>query len=340
MLLLVLYLLLALVVSFLCSILEAVLLSAPVPYLRTKSESGSKLAADLLGMKGQIDKPLSAILSLNTVAHTVGAAGVGAQATLVFGEVYFGVVSAVLTLLILIFTEIIPKTIGARYWRNLLGFTYYTIRVLVVLAYPLVVMSSLITNLFAKQKAEQTISREELGLLADIGNQEGVLGEQESRIIKNIISLRQVKVADIMTPRVVVAAADETLTMADFGQDPKFISFTRIPIYHENIEHINGYIFRQAVFEQLAEDHHDKQIAVLKRTIVVVPESIPVLSLWDQMVSKREHIALVVDEYGGTAGIVTMEDIIETLLGFEIMDERDAIQDMQQYARDRWKKRQ
>ena len=336
---LILYLLLALVVSFLCSILEAVLLSAPTPYLRTKTEGGSKIAAAMLGMKAQIDKPLAAILSLNTVAHTIGAAGVGAQATLVFGDAYFGLVSAILTLLILIFTEIIPKTIGARYWRRMIGFTFYTVRVMMVIAYPLVVLSTLITKLFAQQKVEKTISREELGLLAEIGNQEGVLGEQESHIIKNIISLRQLKVTDIMTPRVVVAAAEENLTMEEFAHDPIYKPFTRIPIFNDTIEQVTGYIFRQAVFEQLAIDQHNKPLSILKRKIMVIPDSIPVLSLWDQMVSKREHIMLVVDEYGGTAGIVTMEDVLETLLGLEIMDEKDAVQDMQQYARERFKSR-
>lgn len=336
---LILYLLLALVVSFLCSILEAVLLSAPVPYLRTKTEGGSKIAAAMLGMKAQIDKPLSAILSLNTVAHTIGAAGVGAQATVVFGDAYFGLVSAILTLLILIFTEIIPKTIGARYWRSMIGFTFYTVRVMMVIAYPLVVLSTLITKLFARQKLEKTISREELGLLAEIGNQEGVLGEQESHIIKNIISLRHLKASDIMTPRVVVAAAEENLTMHEFAENPSYKSFTRIPIFSQTIEQVTGYIFRQDVFEQLAIDQHQKLLSTLKRKILVVPDSIPVLSLWDQMIIKREHIALVVDEYGGTAGIVSMEDVLETLLGLEIMDEKDSIKDMQQYARERWKGR-
>ncbi|MBZ0243471.1 MAG: CNNM domain-containing protein [Bacteroidales bacterium] len=336
---LILYLLLALVVSFLCSILEAVLLSAPVPYLRTKTEGGSKIAAAMLGMKAQIDKPLSAILSLNTVAHTIGAAGVGAQATVVFGDAYFGLVSAILTLLILILTEIIPKTIGARYWRKMIGFTFYTVRVMMVIAYPLVLLSTLITKLFARQKIEKTISREELRLLAEIGNQEGVLGKQESNIIKNVISLRHLKASDIMTPRVVLAAAEESMTMEEFARVPEFKPFSRIPIYNDTIEQITGYIFRQAVFEQLAIDQHDKPLLELKRKIIVVPDSIPVLSLWDQMISKREHISLIVDEYGGTAGIVTMEDVLETLLGLEIMDERDAIRDMQQYARERYKGR-
>jgi CBS domain containing-hemolysin-like protein len=334
-----LYLLLALVVSFLCSILESVLLSAPQAYLRTRAEAGNKIAAALGKMKQEIDRPLSAILSMNTVAHTIGAAGVGAQAVKVFGDAYFGLISAILTILILILTEIIPKTVGASYWKNLLGFTYYTIRVMIVITWPLVWASAIITRVFAKKTNEKTISREELGLLADIGLQEGVFGEQESRIIKNIISLRQVKVSEIMTPRVVVAAAEQDTTVEAFAEMDELKTFTRIPVFEDTIEAVTGYVFRQDVFELLADDKHGTKVETLKRKILVVPESIPALRAWDQMIQQREHIALVVDEYGGTAGIITMEDIIETLLGFEIMDEKDSISDMQEFARSRFKKR-
>jgi len=335
---LILYLLLALVVSFLCSILESVLLSAPQAYLRTQAESGNKTAAALEKMKREIDRPLSAILSMNTVAHTIGAAGVGAHAVKVFGDAYFGLISAVLTILILIFTEIIPKTVGASYWKSLLGFTFYTIRIMIVITWPLVWVSALITRLFAKKTNDKTISREELGLLADIGMQEGVFGEQESRIIKNIIGLRQVKVSEIMTPRVVVAAVEQDTILEDFAELDALKTFTRIPVFEATIEAVNGYVFRQDVFELLADDQHGTKVKALKRKILVVPESIPALRAWDQMIQQREHIALVVDEYGGTAGIITMEDIIETLLGFEIMDEKDSISDMQEFARNRFKK--
>ncbi len=336
---LILYLLLALIVSFLCSILESVLLSAPQAYLRTRAETGDKIATALGKMKQEIDRPLSAILSMNTVAHTVGAAGVGAQAVKVFGDAYFGLISAILTILILILTEIIPKTVGASYWKSLLGFTFYTIRVMIVITWPLVWVSAFITRIFAKKTSEKTISREELGLLADIGLQEGVFGEQESRIIKNIIGLRQVKVSEIMTPRVVVAAAEQDTTVEAFAEMDELKTFTRIPVFEATIEAVTGYVFRQDVFELLADDKHGTKVETLKRKILVVPESIPALRAWDQMIQQREHIALVVDEYGGTAGIITMEDIIETLLGFEIMDEKDSISDMQEFARSRFNKR-
>ena len=336
---LILYRLLALVVSFLCSILESVLLAAPQAYLRTRAEAGNKIAVALGKMKHEIDRPLSAILSMNTFAHTIGAAGVGAQAVKVFGDAYFGLISVILTILILVLTEIIPKTVGASYWKNLLGFTYYTIRVMIVITWPLVWVSALITRVFAKKTSEKTISREELGLLADIGLQEGVFGEQESRIIKNIISLRQVKVSEIMTPRVVVAAAEQNTTVEDFAEMEELKTFTRIPVFEDTIEAVTGYVFRQDVFELLADDKHGTKVETLKRKILVVPESIPALRAWDQMIQQREHIALVVDEYGGTAGIITMEDIIETLLGFEIMDEKDSISDMQEFARNRFNKR-
>lgn len=333
---LILYLLLALVVSFLCSILESVLLSAPQAYLRTRAEAGDKIATALGKMKQVIDRPLSAILSMNTVAHTIGAAGVGAQAVKVFGEAYFGVISAILTILILVLTEIIPKTVGASYWKNLLGFTLYSIRIMIVITWPLVWISAFITRLFSKKRNEKTISREELGLLADIGMQEGVLGEQESRIINNIISLRKVKIWDIMTPRVVVAAVEQDTRIEDFAEMDELKAFTRIPVYSGSIENVTGYVFRQDVFELLADDKHGTLVKALKREIIVVPESIPALRAWDRMIQQREHIALVVDEYGGTAGIITMEDIIETLLGFEIMDEKDSISDMQEFARNKY----
>ena len=334
------YLSLALFVSFLCSILEAVLLSIPNSFLIVKEESGKSWAKALLGLKNNIDKPLSAILSLNTVAHTVGAAGVGAQAVVVFGSEYFGVVSAILTILILVFTEIIPKTIGARYWRTLARPASIVINAMIVITYPLVVISVLITKAISKNQQEQTTSREEIAALASIGTDEGVFTEKEHKIIQNLLKLKNVKVTEIMTPRVVVAVADENLSLADFLKNKEYLKFSRIPIYSENDENITGYVFRQTVFEKLAEDQHELKLRDITRDIVIVPGSIVLFTLWEKLLEKKEHIALIVDEYGGLDGIVTMEDIIETLLGLEIIDEKDTITDMQKFARDRWNARQ
>ncbi|MFO7669733.1 MAG: hemolysin family protein [Bacteroidales bacterium] len=337
---LVLYLFLALFVSFLCSIMESVLLSTPLTFLIVKKNKGHHWAKSFIDLKLHIDKPLSAILSLNTVAHTIGAAGVGAQAVKVFGEAYFGIVSAILTILILIFTEIIPKTIGARYWKDLTRVAYYTIKSMIFITYPLVLLSSVITKVFSKQNNEQTTSREEIAALASIGMDEGLFSDKENKIIQNILKLKNVKVTEIMTPRVVVAVADENLTLNDFLKNKDFLKFSRIPIYSGNDENITGYVFRQKIFENLAENNNHLKLKEIKREIVIVPDTMVLFSLWEKLLEKKEHIALIVDEYGGLDGIVTMEDIIETLLGLEIVDEKDTITDMQKFARERWETRQ
>jgi len=334
------YLFLALFVSFICSIAESVLLSAPQSYLVVKQEEGHKWAGSFIELKNNIDKPLSAILSLNTVAHTIGAAGVGVQAVIVFGEASFGIVSAVLTLLILIITEIIPKTIGARYSRSLAKFTTYTINIMIVITYPLVVMSSMITKLFSNKNMEQSTSREEIAAVASMGADEGIVSEKEHKIIQNILKLKNVKVTEIMTPRVVVATADENLPLSDFLKNKNYLKFSRIPVYSETDENITGYVFRQKVFEKLAEDKHHLILKDVKREILMVPNATVLFTLWEELLDQKEHIALIVDEYGGLDGIVTMEDIIETLLGLEILDEKDTVPDMQKFARERWKMRQ
>ena len=334
------YLFLALFVSFLCSIMESVILSTPQSFLIVQQEKGHKWAISFMDLRQNIDKPLSAILSLNTVAHTIGAAGVGAQAVKIFGEAAFGLISAVLTVLILVFTEIIPKTAGARYWRRLAKFSYYTIRGMILITYPLVVASAFITRLISKNEEERTTSREEIAALASIGADEGLFSDKENKIIQNILKLKNIKVTEIMTPRVVVAVADQNLPLSDFLKNKGYLKFSRIPVYSGNDENITGYVFRQEVFEKLAEDKHSLKLKDIKRDILVFPETMVLFTIWEKMLEKKEHIALVVDEYGGLDGIVTMEDVIETLLGLEIVDETDTVIDMQKFARERWKTRQ
>lgn len=333
------YLFLALIVSFLCSIMEAVLLSVPQSYLKMKEEKGSRISGILIRMKQNIDRPLSAILSLNTIAHTVGAAGVGAQATKVFGEAYFGIVSAILTVLILIFTEIIPKTIGARYWRSLLTFAAQAIRTTIILTYPLVILSNYITSFLSNQKAEKTTSREEISTLARIGREEGIFEEKENKIIQNLIRLKNIRINEVMTPRVVVSTANEQMKIKDFPKNRAFLNFSRIPVYSETVENITGYVLKQAVLENLAQGGNDLELKDIKRDIVIVHGTLDVSGVWEKLLEKQEHIALIIDEYGGMEGIITMEDIIETLLGFEIIDEKDTINDMQEFARQRWENR-
>lgn len=338
--LLIVYLLLALSISFLCSIMEAVLLSTPVSYLRSLKAMGNKSSARMLAMKQNIDKPLSAILSLNTVAHTVGAAGVGAQAVKVFGDAYFGLVSAILTILILVLTEIIPKTLGARYNRKLIVISGSIIRIMIFVTYPLVQISSVITKIISGKESEQTVSREEISVLAHIGTEEGIFGEKENKIIQNLIRLKSVRTSEIMTPRVVLVVADENMSLEEFLKNKEYLRFSRIPVFSEHEENITGYILRQSVMENLAEDLSGLLLKDIKRKITIVPFSMPLLSVWEKLLEQKEHIAMVVDEYGGLDGIVTMEDIIESLIGFDIVDEKDTITDMRQYAVERWKMRQ
>ena len=320
--------------------MEAVLLSTPLSYLKSRRENGDKSADTMLKHKENIDKPLSAILSLNTIAHTVGAAGVGAQATIVFGEAYFGIVSAVLTLLILVLTEIIPKTLGANYSKELVGISAKFISGMIFITYPLVIGTSFLTKLLSRDKAELTTSREEVSALASIGTEEGIFAENENKIIQNLIKLKNIKVSEIMTPRIVVVMANEEMALQKFLENKEFLHFSRIPIYQTSKDNVTGYIFRELVFEKLAEDQFDLKLKDIKREILTFSSGTTLFNAWDVMLAKREHISLVIDEYGGINGIITLEDIIESLLGFEIIDEKDKIDDMQQYAVQRWKEKQ
>jgi len=334
------YLFLALFMSFLCSIMESVLLSVPLSYLKIAKESGKKSAIIMTKLKRDVDKSLSAILSLNTISCTVGAAGVGAQAIKIFGEAYFGLVSAILTVLILFLSEIIPKSIGARFWKKLIGFASRGIQVMIVVTYPIVIVSAYIIKIFSKNKMEQTTSREEISALANIGTEEGILEEKENRILQNLIQLKQIKISEIMTPRVVVSVADETISLNVFLQNKDYQRFSRIPVFSEKEGNITGYVFRPTIFETQEEVRNKLKLKDIKRKIVVVPETMPIFNVWEILLEKKEHITLVIDEYGEVDGIATMEDIIETLFGIEIVDERDTVTDMQQYARDRWKLKQ
>jgi CBS domain containing-hemolysin-like protein len=338
--LLLIYLFIALVVSFLCSIAEAVLLSTPISYLKAKSDQGDKRAKNYLRYKDNVDRPLSAILSLNTMAHTVGAAGVGAQAIIVFGEASFGIVSAVLTLLILVLTEIIPKTLGANYSRELMGFSSILIGVMIFITYPLVLLSLTLTRLLSRKEKELTTSREEISALASIGTEEGIFIDKENKIIQNLIRLKSIPISEIMTPRIVVVIANEDMTLQEFLKNKEFLHFSRIPIYGKNRDNITGYVFRELVFEKLAEDQFDLTLKDIRRNITTFDEKTTLFNAWEELLTKKEQISLVVDDYGGMGGIATLEDIIETLLGFEIVDEKDRVEDMQQYAMERWKSKQ
>ncbi|MEP2772733.1 MAG: hemolysin family protein [Fulvivirga sp.] len=341
MILLFVYLAVAILISFLCSILEAVLLSITPSFVESmKHGKRKKLGLSLEQLKSNVDRPLAAILSFNTIAHTVGAAGVGAQAAKVFGNEYLGVVSAVLTLLILIFSEIIPKTIGANYWRSLIGFTASTLKVLIILMYPLVVLSKGITKLLSKDDANATsVSRAEVSAMADIGEKEGVFARTESKMIKNLVTLRNITAEDVMTPRTVMVMMQEDKQLQELFNHATFEKFSRIPVYQKNRDDISGYVHKIDVLSRLANDEHELTLRDIKREVMMVSHDMKLPVVLDELVESKEHFALVTDRYGGVAGLVSMEDVMETLLGREIMDEFDGIEDMQEYARNQWRSR-
>lgn len=332
-----LYLFGALGISFLCSILEAVLLSTPMSFISMKEEEGNKTAKLLKKYKAEIDGPVAAILSLNTIAHTIGAAGVGAEAVDVFGEEYFGVISAILTILILVFSEIIPKTIGANSWRVLALPATKIIKGLMVITYPLVKLSEYITKIFDRGAEQATVSREEVSAMVNVGVEEGVFQVKEKKIIQNFIKLDSVLAEDIMTPNLVVESVPETMTMKEFYA-LKELSHSRIPVYKENRDYITGYILRATVLERLAEDKFDIKLSQIMRPMLSFGEEESVSVIWEKMLESKEHISVITDEYGCMRGLVTMEDVIETMLGVEIVDEYDKTEDMQELARERWQK--
>lgn len=326
----------AMAVSFLCSVLEATLLSTPISYITMREEEGFAPATKFKKIKQNSSKPLAAILSLNTVANTIGAAGVGRQATLVFGSEWFGLVSAVTTVLILIFSEIIPKTIGTTYWKKLMGFATAAIHVLIILMYPLVILVEGLTKAITKKSAESSVSRDEVSAMANVAEEDGDLERDENAIIQNLINMDEMTASDAMTPRVVAAIAPESMTLKNFYHDKRFLHHSRIPVYAKNDEYITGYILRIEALQLMAEDKYDLTLGSIKRNIAMFAEDTSLDKIWDEMLRHDEQISAIIDEYGSFQGILTLEDIIETLLGSEIVDEKDSVRDMQQLARDKW----
>ena len=333
------YVFLAIAVSFLCSVMEAVLLSITPAYIARYEQEKPRFGRRLKKIKDDIETPLAAILTLNTIAHTVGAAGAGAQAAHVFGDEYVGVISAVLTILILVFSEIIPKTIGALYWKQLVPATISLIKVTVLTTYPLVKLTNIITRFLSRNKKKTYISHSEVIALAEMGIREGVFYSQESKVLRSLFELRNLSANDIMTPRTVLTAFDENLTVEDIFNAHSDLPFSRIPVYSDNIDSITGFVLKVDIFLKAAEDKHETKLVDIRRDIMDYPEWVGVYKLFEELVKNDEHIALMVDEYGGTAGIVTLEDIIETLIGAEITDETDYAEDMQEVAREQWKER-
>lgn len=338
--LLLLYLFIALGVSFLCSLLESTLMSTSLSYINLRVEEGYAPAKLMQQYKENTGKPLAAILSLNTIANTIGAAGVGVQATALFGSKWFGVVSAITTILILVFSEIIPKVLGTRYWRELMGFAARTIQFLSFVLYPLVMLVELIAKLFGEND-DPSVSREEVLAMVNVGEEEGVVDEDENKIFSNLMRLDSIHAYDVMTPRVVAKTAPESMTLRAYYDNDEYDHFSRIPLYKpEAPEYITGYIMRNDALEDLTEDHFRKTLGSIKRPLPAFDQDLTLGTIFDSMLKQKSQIAQIIDEYGMFVGILTLEDIIETIFGLEIIDENDTVIDMQQYARERWEMRQ
>ena len=330
------YVVIALGVSFLCSIWEAAMLSTPVSYIELLVQDGHRAGKIMQKLRQNVEHPISAILTLNTIAHTVGAAGAGAEATAIFGSEYFGVISAVLTLLILVFSEIIPKTLGAVYAKPLTPFTAYSLRAMLIVFAPAVRAFEFVTRALRPSEDAPTVTRSELQVMARISAQEGGIKERENRIVNNLLQLADVQVESIMTPRTVVLMFQEQATIGDVVNTHKFLPYSRIPVYGESADDIKGYVLRHEIYKRAAADEHAVLMREIALELEVVPETNSVAQVLDEFIAKHEHIFLVIDEYGGTAGLITLEDTVETLLGIEIMDESDHVVDLRQLARRRY----
>ena len=313
-------------------------MSTSYSYIIAKEEEGDKNASLIRKYKTEPEKPLAAILSLNTIANTIGAAGVGMQVTAVFGSQWFGLMSAITTILILVFSEIVPKSIGTSHWKDLLWLAKL-MQFLVYLLYPVVWIIEKLHNSISDEEPDTAISREEVSAMANIGEEEGVLDNSENKVIQNIIKLDDIKASEVMTPRIVANIASENMTLRQFYKQEDLSHNSRIPVYADSPEFITGYVMRNDVLEYLTEDKFDTRLRSIKRKIAAFHEETSVSDVWESLLRTKDQIALIIDDYGCFQGIITLEDIIETILGMEIIDENDTVTDMQQYAKERWLKR-
>ena len=342
--LLLLFFALAIGFSFLCSLWEAVLLSITPSYAEAAHRSGSTTGRMIREFKAEIDRPLAAILTLNTIAHTVGAVGVGQQATILWEDqspwvTAFGV-PVVMTLAILILSELIPKTLGATFWQRLVPFTVRSLRVVMITLAPLVWLSGQITKRLKPEGEVSVLSRSDFTAMTHLGEQEGIFEQSESEILRNLLRFHVVRAEDVMTPRTVVDHAPQDQTIRDWYESRETHVFSRIPIHEPgHPDRITGYVLKDDVLAALVREEGDAPLSTLRREILVHRQEDEIPEVFNRFLTEREHISLVVDEFGGMAGIVTMEDVIETMLGLEIVDESDSVEDMQQLARRRWEQR-
>ncbi len=330
---------LALAISALCSMLEATLLSTPLSFITGLEDQGVKGAKRLKNLKQNTDKPIAAILCLNTIANTVGASLVGSLAAQVYESTAVGILSTVFTLAILIFSEIIPKTIGTNYWRSLALPASVVISGMIFISYPLVWVLQRITRLISSNSTQVSVSREDISAMVSVATEEEVIEKDEKKMIQNLLKLDEMTAHEIMTPSTVVEMAEGGMTVREFYDSE--LSHSRILVYDEdNSDYVIGYVLRQTVLEKMAEDKFKTNIRDISRPILSFPEEESVGNIWEKFLEKKEHISVIIDEYGTFRGIVTMEDVIETMLGQEIVDEKDEVVDMQEYAKEQWEKAQ
>ncbi|MEZ5039080.1 MAG: hemolysin family protein [Saprospiraceae bacterium] len=348
--LLIFFFVLSILFSFLCSIWEAVLLSITPSYVQRKVQEGSPIGIALEKYKEDIDRPLSAILTLNTIAHTVGAIGVGVQAKVAFpmdSISFFGLfdlhmeslIATLMTLAILILSEIIPKTIGANSWQQLAPFTVRSLGVLLFVLTPFVWISQFITKRFKNDKNKSVLSRADFAAMAQAGAELGTLDSKEFTIIQNLLHLEQMTARDVMTPRTVMVMAEQELTVKAFYEQKKPHRYSRIPIYDESSDNITGLVLMDDLLAQLADDKDDTTLREIKRDVLAIQDNRSLFDLFETLTRKRSHLAVVMDNYGSLVGLITLEDIIETLFGLEIMDESDKVADLQGHAKRIWEER-
>lgn len=335
------YLGIALIFSFLCSILEAALLSTSSVFINMKLKEGRKYAKKLDYYKKNIDLPLSAILTLNTFAHTIGAAGVGSQVQEIWGNDYVAIASVILTLIILIGSEIIPKTLGALYWKELSRFMVHSLRIMIYSPlYPFILFTNFITRRLRHGKSgKSSISEPEFRAITDSVIKDGVIEDEESRILQNLMKFQSILVKSIMTPQIVIKAEEENTSIESFYEKNQDIPFSRIPVFHKELNQFSGFVLKDEVMESIIEKRGGEPLKSIARSITAVNEDTPIIRLFSKLIERKAHIAIVVDEYGMVSGLVTMEDLFETLIGLEIVDEMDDVEDMQVLARKNWEVR-
>lgn len=329
---------LVLCVSFLFSLLEAVFLSTTSAYVALAVKEGHSYGKLLEHLKDNVNKPIAAILTVNTLSNTLGSAAIAAHAHEIYGNPGVTIVSGILALCILVLSEIFPKIIGTMYWKNLAPLAAYTIQIVIFLIYPIVWLSEFLGKLFGKSESS-SMTREEMIASAELGVEEGELHKKESAIIKNLLTLNSLFVSDVMTPRSVFFALDADSTVEEVHQKYKPIRFSRIPVFDGSLDNIVGLTMRHRIHEALSNDQHNLTIRQIVTPIQTVPERMTVASVLDLLIKRKEHLALAVDEYGIVTGLVTLEDAVETLLGVEIVDELDHITDMRQHALEQWQTR-